>query len=60
MMLHVTLRLIAKHLFTSKKIIKQAKYISTHLVLFRTIEQYLIILSTSFFQFYSLTLIVST
>ena len=34
----------------SKKIIKLPKYISTHIMLFHSIKQYVIILSTSFFQ----------
>ena len=33
------------------------KYISTHIMLLHSIKQYLIIVSTSFFQFYSLTLL---
>ena len=41
----------------SKKIIKLPKYISTHIMLLHSIKQYLIIVSTSFFQLYSLTLL---
>ena len=40
----------------SKKIIKLSKYISTHIMLFHSIKQYLIIF-ISFFQYYSLTVL---
>ena len=40
-----------------KKITKLPKYISTHLMLFHAIKQHLVILSTSFLQFHSLTLL---
>ena len=36
------------------------RYISTHIMLFYSIKQYVIILSTSFFQFNSLTATVLT